>query len=92
MKKPASGKKKQVKHRNARKRFVSKAQKAIRLNRHRAKLVEKANIEKKRNEELMGLISEYNDALQEAQSQAEKNETQEQTNEALFDNEEPKED
>ena len=91
MKKPVSGKQKQVKHRNARKRFVSKSEKSLRLNRYRIKLVEKANREKKRKEELMGIVSEYNNALQEAQTQAAKNKAQEQTNEALFDNEEPKE-
>lgn len=82
----------QVKQKNARKRFVSKSQKSIRLNRHKVKNVEKANRERKRNEELTELVSEYNSALEEARNQAEKNKNQEQTNEALFDNEEPKED
>lgn len=89
MKKPAKGKKKQVKHRNARKRFVSKAERAARRRRWQVKLVEKANIERKKAEELMGMIEEYNEALMEAQKIAAENEGKEENDEALFDNGEP---
>lgn len=89
MKKPVKGKQKQVKHRNARKRFVTKAERAARRNRWRIKLVEKANKQRKEAEELMGLVNEYNEALAQAQAQIVEDEDREQTDDALFDNEEP---
>ena len=92
MKKQASGKQKQVKNNISKRRFVSNKEKTSRLKRWRIKLTEKNNKQTKSNKRLMEVISEYNDALEAAQAEAAENETQEKNDEALFTNEEPKED
>ncbi len=83
MKKPLKGKKKQVQVRNAKKRFVSKAERAKRKEKYLQRKRYEANIQKEYFELLNKMAQQ-----QMSEIPVEEGDSQEEANKALFDGEE----
>jgi len=83
MKKPLKGKKKQVQVRNAKKRFVSKTERAKRKEKYLQRKRYEANIQKEYFELLNKMAQQQMSGIP-----VEEGDSQEEANEALFDGEE----
>jgi hypothetical protein len=83
MKKPLKGERKQVQVRNAKKRFVSKSERAKRKEKYLLRKRYEANIQKKYFELMNKIVQQ-----QMSEIPVEEDNSQEETNKALFDGEE----